>query len=329
MKNFMILLFCLFATSACISQTCLLADYPFQGNAIDKTGKGFDGIPTTPQSIEDRLGNPHSAYLFNGYSDYIKLNDNRAIVTSENFSITVWAKINGRGGGLEGSNPIFVQRDDKAIAPNLTSLIGLFADYYGNATFMVRTKDPSAYSPIQARSRVPSDGDWHFYAAVKDDRSLKLYIDSVLVDVQTFNDGEVFGRSIDYVEVGRHSYEGIPRSYFNGAIDDLRLYNCALKELDILDVLTNTKEQYSLGQSSCVEDVVPSPNPTSGLVHLQSLGDFSGSVELFDILGRPMSGTYQWKGNQLDLSNLPPSTYLLKVNCDNSSKVFRIVRRME
>lgn len=51
---------------------CLIAYYPFNGNADDATGNGNNGIPMNGVKLTtDRFGNPNSAYLFDGVDDYI------------------------------------------------------------------------------------------------------------------------------------------------------------------------------------------------------------------------------------------------------------------
>ncbi|MEM9820201.1 MAG: hypothetical protein AAF985_03990 [Bacteroidota bacterium] len=95
MKNILTFLLYLSIVPICSSQDCLLADYHFDGNADDQTGNNFHDYPDAPQLIEDRFGNPESAYLFDGVNDYIKLNEDQAIITSSDFTITVWVRMNG------------------------------------------------------------------------------------------------------------------------------------------------------------------------------------------------------------------------------------------
>lgn len=54
----------LFSTAFCIAQICIIADYPFEGNANDQSENNYDGIPSNPELVNDRIGNPQSAYSF-------------------------------------------------------------------------------------------------------------------------------------------------------------------------------------------------------------------------------------------------------------------------
>ncbi|HEY4205695.1 MAG TPA: hypothetical protein VGM31_02740, partial [Puia sp.] len=54
--------------------TGLIAYYPFNGNADDATGNGNNGsLVNGPTLTTDKMGNPNSAYYFDGVDDYIKI----------------------------------------------------------------------------------------------------------------------------------------------------------------------------------------------------------------------------------------------------------------
>jgi hypothetical protein len=51
----------------------LVAYYPFNGNANDKSGNGNHGTVHGATLTEDRFGNADSAYNFDGVYDYIEI----------------------------------------------------------------------------------------------------------------------------------------------------------------------------------------------------------------------------------------------------------------
>ena len=53
--------------------TGLIAYYPFDGNADDKSGHGNNGVVHNAVLTNDRLGNSNSAYQFNGNNAYIEI----------------------------------------------------------------------------------------------------------------------------------------------------------------------------------------------------------------------------------------------------------------
>ena len=67
----------------------LVAHYPFNGNALDESGNGNDGIVHGATLIADRYGNTDSAYHFDGVNDYIYIQYDTSLVPA-NYTVVVW-----------------------------------------------------------------------------------------------------------------------------------------------------------------------------------------------------------------------------------------------
>lgn len=76
MKKYLFLFICLsfnlFSSAQNLSDSLLLY-YPFNGNALDASGNGFDGFISGVTDTTDRFGNSNSAFYFDGVDDYIEL----------------------------------------------------------------------------------------------------------------------------------------------------------------------------------------------------------------------------------------------------------------
>ncbi|MBI4688657.1 MAG: hypothetical protein HY754_00055 [Nitrospirae bacterium] len=71
---FIVMFLILFASTSFASLTDgLVAYYPFNRNANDESGNGYNGTVSGATLTSDRNGNANSAYRFDGVNDYIKI----------------------------------------------------------------------------------------------------------------------------------------------------------------------------------------------------------------------------------------------------------------
>src|SRR3990167_6219025 len=68
---------------------CLVAFYPFNGNANDESGNGNDGTVNGATLTTDRFGNTDRAYGFDG-NDFMSVNDHASLDFDADFSISFW-----------------------------------------------------------------------------------------------------------------------------------------------------------------------------------------------------------------------------------------------
>ena len=111
----------------------------FNGNAVDESGENVPVMVNGPVLTADRFGNPASAYLFDGIDDCIGINNQLPLITSESFSISLWARVNGRSFSSNQCNSLFEQRDDDSAPSSARSTIHFNAEYDGQITFNLRS----------------------------------------------------------------------------------------------------------------------------------------------------------------------------------------------
>jgi hypothetical protein len=70
----------------------LAAFYPFNGNALDESGNGNNGVVHGATLGEDRFGVPNQAYYFDGTNSYIELPSSTNAFGSDDFTISIWFK---------------------------------------------------------------------------------------------------------------------------------------------------------------------------------------------------------------------------------------------
>lgn len=207
----------------------LILYLPMTGNAQDASGQD---VPTQLRGAtltNDRYGNPDQAYLFDGTNDYIELNNNQALITSMAYTICMWARMDGPSSALSGSNSLFEQRDAREGAP---VVIHFNADQGGISRQVVRT---SAENKLYyTDTDFPGYGEWHHFVAMIDpDRLMYIFIDGELRTTTLLANNGNFYYNVQYVSIGAHHPESLTTGIFNGAIDEVYIYNRALKLCEI------------------------------------------------------------------------------------------------
>lgn len=210
----------------------LCAFYPFNGNAHDESGNGNNGIVFGATLTTDRCGIPNSAYLFDGYNDYIELPSSVALNTDNSFSIVAWICNEAiTSDGKYTNNAIYGQTDGYADNDYPIVLFEIWSD--NNLRGAIRgiappSLDVRATNPLQ-------NNTWYQVAMVRDapTDSLYLYINGILVGSgenklignTASNDAVSIGAYIDDLQTFYH--------FFCGKIDDVLIYNKELTKSEI------------------------------------------------------------------------------------------------
>lgn len=181
------------------------------------------------------FGQNHVLHL-DGDGDYVSLPT--AIIDSDEFTIEAWANILGDGGGYEGQNSLFTQRDYETGGGHSAIHFSAHSPMSGYVSkFNVRSTDGP--NDIVEHDAQPNGG-WHHYAGVVRQDSIFLYIDGILVDAGLNNQTGSYDAGIDLTEIGRHYHaDDYFAGFFNGFIDEMRIWQGALSHEDILDAKAN------------------------------------------------------------------------------------------
>jgi hypothetical protein len=200
----------------------ILAYYPFNGNANDESGNGFNGELFGSISLtSDQQGNSASAFHFDGddESSRIVISDN---IPLANQSHTISLRIKPDPGAYDGNAHLFGH--GVTIANN-----GLHSRFNGseNIQYAFWGNDISFDHPF------PESNDWHHLVYTYDNMTneRKLYADGSLVGVNTASPYTGNGPFV----IGGHvfDYGGSP---WHGKIDDFIVWDVALSEDQVAEI---------------------------------------------------------------------------------------------
>ncbi len=207
----------------------LIAHYPFNGNADDESGNGHDGTVNGAQLTVDRFGNPNRAYLFDGANDYIDLE-----ILGGFKSVSIWVRQDVRS-----EYDYYFGHDD----------FRLFASdpETGRLALHDGSFNPSVKSSIWMDDHV---GEWIHVVAVSDGVNSKIYVNG---DDVTADPSDLHSVSSAIVNLGR--WPGV-KHYFNGKMDDVRVYDRALSEAEIQELYNEDNPNDSWWSASPISGTV-------------------------------------------------------------------------
>ena len=211
----------------------LIAYYPFSGNANDASGNNNNGTVYGATLTIDRFGNPNSAYSFDGVDDYISIpNDPIQQIITNQISVSVWIMLNADVGNTQARTIC-----KQALVPHNVLGWGLeiFGAGYGGATgnqLIFHDSDGSAwYNCLSPTNLNPFE---LYHVAVTDNAGLiKIYIDGQ----EDYSSDSGLGIPSD-IDAPIHIGVTNPpnRYFFNGTLDDVRIYNRALSASEIYEL---------------------------------------------------------------------------------------------
>lgn len=233
----------------------LVLYFPFNGNANDESGKGYNGIVYGATLTADRFGNPNSSYGFDGIDDYIEVINNPDINPGNAITISAWYKYSSFVG--DGNNSIIDKGVGSYVYPYYQYHLGISDRTY---TDQNGKSDPGIIkfelSPNNTLVSNHSDvnaldyNNWCHIASVFDGSTMKLYLNGILLRIEdaigTLQDN---GRNLIIGSFSNQSSMPPGRNHFTkGSIDDIRIYNRALSEPEIKQLASSVSpSSYSFG----------------------------------------------------------------------------------
>jgi hypothetical protein len=209
----------------------LIAYYPFSGNANDESGNDLNGVKLNAYLVADINGKVDNAYMLNGASGggFISVNNAPDLNLGKIGSISLFINVRSH---LKKKHKI----DWYILGKGIRSLYlhegyCIYISTINNNIYgvIMNRKQPISFNRISFGQ--PTDGVWHHLVMVWDGDFLKAYFD-----------GKIYGRPVrqtvipaentDNLIIGKPSRQ--PEGYFELLVDQIRLYNRALTEEDII-----------------------------------------------------------------------------------------------
>ena len=202
----------------------LVAEYLFSGNADDTSGSARHGVVHGATLTADRFGQPGHAYLFDGIDDYIEVTPPPRL-TSDFLSVSVWVRYDSRD--FSGWTNCIIAQDDGNDEDQSRRVFQISNDW-GRLVWhrMIGARDPMCLRRVQT-------GRWYHIVGVHERGVNRLYVDGELQDSV---EHKLWVNEAQPMHIGRKGTPE-PHFFFQGAIDDVSIYDRALSDGEIGELL--------------------------------------------------------------------------------------------
>ena len=160
---------------------------------------------------------------------------------------------------------------------------------------------------------------WHHIVTTYDGVTAKFYFDGVL-KTSMAKSWITSGMFANYFRLGQATNG---TSTFQGAVDDLKIYNRALSDSEVTSLFTtNTLSSTNFAQNNL--EVVLYPNPVSDILNIETALDLK-SVEVYNIQGQKVMSSNQ---KQINVADLAAGMYMIRIeDADNAIATKKFVKR--
>ena len=310
----------------------LVAYYPFRKNANDISGNNFNGTVFGATLANDRADNPNYAYFFDGVGSYIDIPYDSSFYPAS-MSTAVWVNIESTPDS--GISYILTTSGDNRTPPYDPFRMRI------DAAGIVEVRYEGNFDSLRINLRSTTSltpGEWAFIATSYNSSTGegRLFINAVLEDY------EIDMMNLDTNHIGlrigagqNHNRTTRIMEFFHGRIDDVRLYNRELSEMEIQQLYLE-EPLVGIGDSP---EMVPAkiqlkqnyPNPFNPSTHIDYTLPDAGLVTLtvYNLVGEKIrilvnqwqpAGIYSnhWDGRDNLGMEMPSGIYLYRLSVGNT-----------
>ena len=223
----------------------IVAYYPFNGNAKDESGvnNNHGTVSGGATLATDKFGTTNKAYSFDGTVNGYITSSTGSTLSVANVTLSAWMSIAGQGTSFPrlvavGPTGVTTQRYGLALSPLATP-----------RSFYFIPHSPSTVGSVASIGKLNNDSVWHHLIAVFDGTNVKLYLDGG-IDINQSTTGSLAAISVGILQIGR-SDDAI-NDFFNGKLDDIRIYNRALNATEVLSLYQNSNTAPTAGNSGTI-----------------------------------------------------------------------------
>ena len=307
----------------------LVGYYPFNGNANDESGFGFNGVVNGAVLTADRFGHNNSAYYFDGLGDFIEVANTNGHFNLQYVTASAWIKpyyerINTYGAivyknaltGNNHDNYLLSTKCYESPAPDRS----LSTYYRFRVFYQIEEQNGPNYSPL---SDLHPLQNWYLLTGVFDSNGVTIYINAKAeahVSIQNI----IPYQGPTPLIIGALTYSDHPNGDFNGVIDDVRIYN---RPLNTAEISALYNQSNGIDESVKNQSIQFYPNPVTDILLINGIAQNS-KLSLYSTDGRLLIQKPLHTGsNSVNLNELVIGVYFLQISNIKKTICQRIVKQ--
>ncbi len=191
--------------------------YRIRADKTSVTGQGAASSTVTVTTDDIVLTPPGNALHFDGINDYVDVNNTLGNFGTGNFTLEAWVRTTGTS-----SQTIVAKRN----ATRDGNYFRMTVTATGKASIEIDESNTSNYTYVTGGTTI-NDGKWHHVAGVRNGTQLLIYVDGLSdATAATINANPNINNSFSFT-FGRYLDGAIPREFFSGSMDEVRIWNTA------------------------------------------------------------------------------------------------------
>ncbi|HMG15617.1 MAG TPA: LamG domain-containing protein [Saprospiraceae bacterium] len=208
-----------------IPENGLMAYYPFNGNAKDKSGNCINGLVSGAVIVSDRFGRTNSAYLFNGNLDNYIYIPNAEFLQTDEYSYSVWCQLAVLP---DEESSFFVMANGSTLHDQIINTVNHGVNQNGWNASGYNLGTPKQF--ILNSNKDLEINKWIHYVVTRSAKNMKLYLNGNLEVVDSSLNVVYPDYGAPEIYIGKRSNSTYA---FHGKIDDIRIYNRAINEKEV------------------------------------------------------------------------------------------------
>lgn len=293
----------------------LIAHYKLDGNGADSSGNNLHGTVMGATSTTNYKNESNKAMQFSSTSHYIDVPNSAALHPTSGITVAAWVYINNFNPTSPNASDIIKKGyDDNAPGNYLLRYTG------SNKTSYFRLRFADNTATAVATTTTLTTGQWYHLLGSYDGNTMKMYINGTIEASQAVS--KTMTSNTDQLRIGRNIDVSWPYPV-DGKIDDVRIYDRALKESEIDDlygILSSTKQ---VDKGTYFELY---PNPSKGIFTIKS-SEANTNIIVIDVTGKIVyNNTLNTVDEHtVDISKYNSGIYFVKVISPSGTRTKKII----